>query len=131
MVLAPSWVGDTSGVQNRRFWAKFVAWRLDPALSCTIPTLTGFQASTRGPKSAPGTWADLDVLILEQARNYLQRGQQVNAREEEISTAALLAFVHARRKEEPEECVGVLEKSIGYKKTCTIIRESRCNLYNH
>ncbi len=34
--------------------------------------------------------------ILEQARNYLQRVQQANAREEEMTPAALLAFVDAR-----------------------------------
>ncbi len=39
----------------------------------------------------------------EQARTYVQRVQQANACEEEISTAALLAFVHARRKAERQD----------------------------
>ncbi len=41
--------------------------------------------------------------VLEQARNDVQRVQQANAREEEMTPAALLAFVHARRKEERQD----------------------------
>ena len=46
--------------------------------------------------------------MLEQARNYVQRVQQTNAREEEITTAAILAFVHARRKEERQDFLEVV-----------------------
>ena len=41
--------------------------------------------------------------MLEQARTYVQRVQQTNAREAEMTPAALLAFVHAKRKEERED----------------------------
>ncbi len=53
-----------SDVQNHRFLATFAAWFLDPALSFKLPTLTGFQASMRGPKSGQDTWADFDALSL-------------------------------------------------------------------
>ena len=41
--------------------------------------------------------------MLKQIRTYVQRVQQPNARKEEMTPAALLAVVHARRKEERQD----------------------------